>query len=88
MLSSGFNRHAGWGTPLRLARWTSEFRHERRELVGALSPAFMEAHLLVHLPVGNIPVLHAGGIPRLPPSSSNVRINVMNGFSDGSQALV
>ena len=37
----------------------------RGELVGALAPALVEAHLLVRLAVGDGPVAHAGGVSRL-----------------------
>src|SRR5262245_26974752 len=44
---------------------TSDFRHQRGELVGALAPALVEAHLLVPLAVGDGPMAHAGGVARL-----------------------
>src|SRR5215469_15292568 len=49
-------------------RWAallSEFCDKRRKLVGAPSPPFVKAALFVGLTVGNAPVAHAGGVPRL-----------------------
>jgi hypothetical protein len=48
-----------------MSRLLSEFCDKRRKLVGALSPAFVKAALFVGLTVGNAPVAHARGVPRL-----------------------
>ena len=42
----------------------SELCDKGRKLVGALTPALVEAHLLVRLAVGNRPVKHACGVFR------------------------
>ncbi len=58
-----------------------------RELVGALAPALVETHPLVLLAAGDGEVADAGGVAGLAvPRSSKVRITVMNGLGDGSQA--
>jgi hypothetical protein len=40
-------------------------RDQRRELVGALTPAFLEPHLFVRFPIGNRPMPDQGRVSRL-----------------------
>ena len=76
------------GIDARKAQAESYFGNEIGQLVCAMSPALMKTHFFVCLAISDYPVAHADGIFCFPPASfSKVRISVMDGFSDGSQAF-
>ena len=59
------------------------------QLLGGDGPALMEAHFLVRLAIGDRPVTNQHGLVGAPIAEAwKVRITVMNGFSEGSQAEV
>ena len=68
---------------------TLEFGGELLQLIGAFSPALVKSHLLVHLAVGHGPVPHERGVFGF--AAARVfegEKTVMNGFSEGCQAIV